>query len=244
MLEKELQRLGMNEKEAAVYTAALKLGPTTAIKVAKATGLKRTTVYGILDSLKTRGLMAIELKGLKQYYVAAAPEQFESLMAEQRKTFEHILPELMALHKLKGSKGELKYYEGAEGIKNVYESVLRELKNGDPYYLISHYENIEQMDEVWLEDFITRRAKKNLDTRLIFLDTAQGQLNKKMEGAWNQKVRLLSRPLHFKADALITPTKFVLYSTDAPASAVVIENQDIITMQQELFRYIWDSLPA
>jgi hypothetical protein len=187
--------------------------------------------------------MAVELSGLKQYYVAAAPEQFEALMAEQRKTFEHILPELMALHKLRGSKGELKYYEGAEGIKTVYEATLRELKNGDPYYLIAYHENLERMDAKWLEDFITRRAKKNLDARLIFLDTERGQLNKQMQGAWNQKVRLITRPLHFKADALICPTRFVLYSTDAPASAVVIENPDIIAMQQELFRYIWDTLP-
>lgn len=244
MLEKELEKLGMNDREAAVYTAALKLGPTTAIKIARSTNIKRTTVYGILESLKQRGLVAVELAGLKQYFVAAAPEQFESLMAEQRKTFERIMPELMALHKLRGSKGELKYYEGSEGIKSVYESVLREMKNGDPYYLIAYHENLERMDEVWLADFIMRRAKKSLDARLIFLDTTQGQLNKRMERAWNQHVRLMSRPLHFKADALITPTKFVLYSTDAPASAVVIENPDMIVMQQELFRYIWDSLPA
>lgn len=242
MLEKELQRLGMNEKEAAVYTAALKLGPTTAIKISKSTGLKRTTVYGILDALKTRGLVSIELSGLKQYYVAAAPEQFESLMAEQRRTFENILPELMALHKLRGSKGELKYYEGPEGIKSVYESTLRTLKNGDTYFLISSYRDIEQMAPEWLEDFISRRAKKNLDARLIFLNDERGHLNKRMEQAWNQKVRLMSHPLHFKADLLITPSRFVLYSTDTPASAVVIENPDIIAMQRELFLYIWDTL--
>lgn len=243
MLEKELQRLGMNDKEALVYATALKQGPTTAIKIARSTGIKRTTVYGTLDTLKQRGLISIELAGLKQYFVAAAPDQFESLMSEQRKTFERIVPELMALNKLHGGKGQLKYYEGTEGIKSVYEATLRELKNGDTYFLISSYKDIKQMDPDWLERFIARRSNKNLDARLIFPNDERGQLNKRMEGAWNQKVRLISRPLNLKADTLICPARFVLYSTDTPASAVVIENPDIIAMQKELFLFIWDTLP-
>ena len=57
MLEKELEKIGLTEKEAAVYLALLKLGPTTALKIARETGIKRPTVYTTLDALKGRGLV-------------------------------------------------------------------------------------------------------------------------------------------------------------------------------------------
>ena len=45
MLEKELEKIGLNEKESRVYLVLLRLGPTTALALSRATEIKRPTVY-------------------------------------------------------------------------------------------------------------------------------------------------------------------------------------------------------
>lgn len=60
-----LKDIGLDESEAQVYLTSLSLGPTTVLRIARGGETKRTTVYGIIESLKNKGLMKVELKGLK-----------------------------------------------------------------------------------------------------------------------------------------------------------------------------------
>ena len=53
---KNLQSLGFSEKESKVYFTLLKIGPSTAYKIAKQSGLKRPTVYIILEELRKKDL--------------------------------------------------------------------------------------------------------------------------------------------------------------------------------------------
>ena len=55
---------GLSEHEALVYLSSLMLGPSTVNKIAKHSGVKRTTVYPVVESLKRKGIMNIQLKGL------------------------------------------------------------------------------------------------------------------------------------------------------------------------------------
>ena len=70
-----LESLGLSENEAKVYYAALTLGPASILNIARAAGIKRTTVYSVVEALKQRGLMVLEVKGFKQNYVAQDPAQ-------------------------------------------------------------------------------------------------------------------------------------------------------------------------
>ncbi len=234
-------KIGLSEREAVVYVASLELGPTGILEISRKTGINRPMVYQTVEALKQRGLIEVQLLGLKQKFVAANPDQFESIIRDRKKVFDDTLPELLALYNLKGSKSQIKYYEGLEGIKTVYDDTLRELRTGDPYYIIARQENWEKLEFAWLEKFIERRARKQLDTRIIFEESERGKLNKKMEQAWNQKVRLTAHPLDAKI--IVTPQRYVVHDFSPPLVTIVIENKNIIQTQLELFRYIWDTLP-
>ena len=55
MYEKELQDLGLSEKEAKVYLTALEMGAETAQNIAKKANVNRATTYVQIDSLKAKG---------------------------------------------------------------------------------------------------------------------------------------------------------------------------------------------
>lgn len=53
-----LQKIGLQQKESAVYLALLELGTADVSGIAKKAGIKRPTCYLVLDDLKNRGLVS------------------------------------------------------------------------------------------------------------------------------------------------------------------------------------------
>lgn len=239
-LAEKLEKIGLTEREARVYIAALGLGPTGALQLSRRTGINRPMVYHALESLKKRGLIETELHGLKQKFAPASPDQFDAIIRDHKRTFESALPELLALYKLKGERSQIKYYEGIGGLKTVFEQILREVKTGDPYYVMDDQSNWGE-HLPWLEGFIERRARKQLDFRIIFPDSERGRYNQRMAQAWNQKVRLV--PHAIVTDMVVTPQRYVTHDFAPPITTVVIENENIVKNQLQLFRYIWNTLP-
>ncbi len=78
-MEKILQALisfGLTEKEAKVYLALYKIGEGTSYEVAKESGIKRPTVYVIMEELRKRGLALVVPHKKKQLYIAKDPNEF------------------------------------------------------------------------------------------------------------------------------------------------------------------------
>ncbi|MBI4087815.1 TrmB family transcriptional regulator, partial [Candidatus Kaiserbacteria bacterium] len=70
-MPKELEDLGLSEKEARVYLAALELGQNTAERIAKQASVNRSTTYVQLDSLMKMGLISTHEEDKKTLF---APE--------------------------------------------------------------------------------------------------------------------------------------------------------------------------
>ena len=73
----QLEKIGLNKKQAEVYLACLEIGFSTAQNIAQKTTIKRTTVYDILEHLIKQNLVTQTIKGKKRFYVAEDPETFK-----------------------------------------------------------------------------------------------------------------------------------------------------------------------
>jgi len=120
MLTKTLQKLGLNEKEAKIYLAALELGETGIQRIALKSDISRTTAYDVLESLKQRGLISTIKKNKKLYYFAESPNSLQNDLDEKQNLLKKTMPELLAMANLIDRKPKIKYYEGLEEIKEVY----------------------------------------------------------------------------------------------------------------------------
>ena len=90
-LVKTLEDLGLTENESRVYFASLSLGPSTVQRIAKASEVKRTTTYSVIESLQKRGLININVSGFKKTYVAESPEKLERMIEEKKENLRNIL---------------------------------------------------------------------------------------------------------------------------------------------------------
>jgi len=237
-----LQGLGLSINESKVYLASLSLGPSTVIKIADSAEIKRTTVYTILEKLQSRGFISIQIKGLKKLYSAEDPERLERMIDIRKEEFKKILPELKAVQNLTIEGSFIKYYDGIEGVKRVYDSILDDLKPGDEYLIISDMEAFLAMDREYFSKFIERRAKLNLNVRTLLQRSAAGEHYKNIERNTNQSIEFLPTNTKLTINLVITPYKVIITQITNPIMCIVIENKNIVNIHREQFNIIWESL--
>jgi predicted transcriptional regulator len=236
-----LMELGFHENEASVYLASLPLGATTILKLSKHSGVKRTTVYEIVDSLERKGLMKKEIRGLKTLYSPEHPERLENTLETRRTLLSKILPELEGKYHLKSTESSIKYYEGLNAIKNVYDDLLKDLKPHDFYYAVSNTTEWQGIDnDYFMKNHVEKRVDLGVTINLLFVDSMIAEQRKKTERNYNENIRMLPKDANIHVDMVITPYKLVMFQLHEPLVALVLENKTMINTQKELFELLWD----
>ena len=122
--------VGLREREAKVYLAALELGAATAQQIAIKTGIQRGSAYAAIGILKKRGMMYESTKGKKQHFNAEKPAQLLRLIQEEKKKLQKReedlkanLPMLEALSAVRG-KLEMTRFEGEDGLEMIRKTLL------------------------------------------------------------------------------------------------------------------------
>ena len=151
-----IEDLGLSKKEARVYVANLMLGPATVQKIADHADIKRVTTYVILESLAGLGLVSHSNQGKKTYFTAEDPislrrllQKKEQQVAEQKTSFEGILPELQKLKNLPAESPNVRFYEGAEGIKSIFSSFYA--SHADEVDMVYGMSNLDQLHAFYPE---------------------------------------------------------------------------------------------
>ncbi len=236
-----LEELGLSENEARVYKASIALGPTTIQKIAFHSSLKRTTVYSVSESLKQKGLMMITIDGMKKKYASQDPQFLEILLEERKRRLQKALPQLSTMFNQQGEEGVIKYFDGLEAVKTVYESLIRDIKPKQEYMVVADQSKWLELDPEYYRGFTERRAKLDINIRLLLTDTPRAREWKQFSKNFNVTVKILPKSFDFSTDMVITPQRLLLHNLELPIFGVTITNKNIINMQQQLFEMLWAS---
>lgn len=239
-LLKLLSDLGLSDKEAALYLSSLALGPTTVQKLALHAGVKRTTVYSVLETLKLKGIINEQISGFKVRYVASPPSALRSLMINRLSVLEDAMPELSALYNLPAGEGLIKHYEGLDAVKSLYEDVLSAVRAGQDYLVLTDLLRWQRLDARFFGDFASRRARRNVCLRVLSVHSAHAA--KKARGEeYAGKMRLLPVDMKITTNLVITPQCVVFHQLEPPIEAIMLNNRSVINLQKEMFEMIWNT---
>ncbi|HLN18721.1 MAG TPA: helix-turn-helix domain-containing protein [Patescibacteria group bacterium] len=247
MLEKEIEKLGLSDKEARVYLAALQLGKSPVQEIAVQARVNRATTYVIIDSLRKKGLMSTTEQNEKILFVAESPSNLlgmvrlqEKELKEKEKKIADLLPELLALHSLTGNKPKVKFYEGIEGLYTIQEEYLK--TKSKQIYNISCFDNfLIAMPRVGNE-YTPRRIKKGIRSKLIYI-TKDGP-NKRFssnEEELRESKYISPEVFPFKSDITIFDNKVSIESYEEGIISVLIEHQSIADSLRAIFEFIWNN---
>jgi len=239
-LTKKLIETGLNEMETRVYLSMLSLGETTVMAISRASGVKRSTIYPIIENLRNLGLVFIKDKGFKRVFVAENPARLSSMIDRKKDSLLEILPALKSIYSLEGKDILIKSYEGVEAMKSVYDELLTELRNHDEYLVIGDPERWDLHARDYFKKFIKRRLKIDLNARLLLSYSNTAKEYQKFEDNFKEKVRILPENYRIDSNVVMTKNKIIIHQLDNPAITIVIESKSVISLQKNLFEMLWN----
>jgi len=232
-----LQNLGLNEKEAKVYLACLELGSATVQEVSDKAGVKRTSVYNFLEDMKARGFITEVKQGKKMFLIAEDPHALLKKADEQKKQLEEILPEFLSIYNLPGEKPKVRFYQGIDGLKRIYEDTLKE---GGEIYLISDYEKMfSAIEPDWMWQYAKLRAEEGIKAFSISKDGPMAREVKIRDSEQLRETRFV-KDVNFETEINIYGDKVALLSFRSPYAGVIIEDRAIAQTLRSMWKIIWN----
>lgn len=240
---KNLEDFGLNETESKIYSALLQTGGGAVNMIAEIAGVKRTTTYSTLDGLIKLGLARYDEFGIKRKIVPEDPERLEIILKEKQTKLSKTLPKLEALFNLRGNETFIKYYKGLRAIKPLYEGLIRDIRPGEDYYVMSNIGMWLEQDPIFFDDFSRRRGTLPIKLKMILEDNPGSREYAKKRNVYGAEIKFLPKKVSLKTNLVITPQKTLVQQLIEPVMALVVENEPFILMHQEMFKLIWESLP-
>jgi sugar-specific transcriptional regulator TrmB len=243
-LQQTLIEIGLSENEASVYLASLGLGPAAVQPLSRAASIKRTTAYSVVESLLQQGIMRLEIRGRKKLYAAEPPSKLYEMIERKRERLRQSLGELSTLYDFRSGEASIKYYEGVEALKAVYNGLLQDCEAGKDYLIFSSPKEWYQLAPQFFDDFLERRKKIPLKMRYMMIDSEIARRIKRDEESLGRKIKLLPKTMSFTANLVIIPRKVVINQLVPPVWAAVIENRYIVNTFIELYNVLWEAIPG
>ena len=246
LIEKELQKIGLSNKESKVYMAALELGLDSVQNIANKAKVNRATTYSVLEGLISRGLIGTSQEGKKTLYSATSPDylntQFEirkKEIEELQKSFKKILPQLSSLHNAKKNKPVIKYYEGKSGLLSCAEEFTQvfDSKSNEPARMI--YNRDKFIKVVSLEErnsYAKMRTDRKIKSKVLYNTSPENILR----GRMGNRVIVDEKDYKFEGDIAIYKDYIKLSGLSEPINAIMIQDKSLANTLKVVFDMAWE----
>ncbi|MFH0828955.1 MAG: helix-turn-helix domain-containing protein [Candidatus Kerfeldbacteria bacterium] len=135
-IEESLSQLDLTPRQAQIYAALLELGEATPLTLSKKTGLKRSTTYLDLETLRRKQLAGLSFHERKTVYVPEPPTQLLRRVHNQERLILEMLPHLRAIENRGAAKPVIRYYTDLKDIERVW---VEECYKAKENFYISDY---------------------------------------------------------------------------------------------------------
>ncbi len=237
-----LHRIGLDEREADVYLAALMLRSARASEIAKAAKQSRSHTYLMLRSLERRGLVSEVERGKVLSFVAAEPDRLLTYLKDRQRELQSLekltegaLPQLKSLTGPMLQEPRVTLLHGIDGMKQVYheifpnafcalfnpESMYRAFGTGIPQMILNQDESLKGKD-------------------LLVDNTAAKRFIKENPQNDDYTIRLLPEKITFETDTMVYGDTMALFSYDTDHTIIRIENRNIADSFRSWFEILWN----
>jgi len=236
---KELEKVGLTQGEAKVYTALLELKSSTVGPIVKRSKVAYSNIYDILNRLIEKGIVSYILKKKTKHFQALKPSHLidyldnkEKEVIKQKQELKEISKKLEKLQTFE-TEQNAEIFIGEKGLKSAYEKfVTKDTK--EIVYLYSHEERYAQKSD------------------LFYFSAADLWKSVKMKGISNQyyktspyykkhrkmlNVKFVDFPIPANID--IGKDKLMIVSWENPIVAILIHSKSMADSFRNYFESIW-----
>lgn len=246
---KELKKIGLTDKEVAVYLACLELGPSPVQPIARKAKVVRATTYVVLSGLMKHGLVTKFEQGKKTMFAAEPPLQLKRLLEKQEEEVKNkerlldaVLPELQVLMRAVGGRPSVRYFESKEGLHAIRQEINMYCRPGDMVYNFTPADHLTGVFPDHEDTSYPQRVAKGIRSRTIFTTRSE-----KIKKRWLfEQVSSLSERRFISPDQFRWTGGMTIYrdrvaigSFTGKLWGVIIESQEIADTMRTLFEMAW-----
>lgn len=230
-----LKDYGLTDREAKIYFAAISIGTASIAQLAKKAGLKRPSVYPVVDELLEKNLLIVVPKGKNKFYKAENPKELIIKMEEQECRLAAAIPFLEDIYQKNLKQPKVRFYEGHNQLLKMYEEIYRSKEiwtiTSDEFFDVFSNEERKHMFRVLIrgEGFLYELMEDTSKSR-------EGIKAKYRTGV--VETRFLPKDMDMNTDIYVYENKVAQVSLEHFMGAIV-EDQDIAKTQKEIIEFIW-----
>lgn len=244
-----LLKLGLGQEVADLYLTLHTYGPQGISQLSRLSGVERTRVYRLLETMKTTNLIEVEVHYKRSIIKAADIGGLESLLARREQELRGLQDELRHIEKVFTPQNittpltNVNFYQGAEGTKQMFWNQTK----ASSEVLCILFENMQsKTNAAFFERWVSKCNQRNLKFRGII--GAHFIESQKKWYATRQNERLAhwqSRTIDPNILAITHSTiiyddvvSYFNWKKDA-VFGVELHNREIAVAQRQLFALLW-----
>ncbi len=242
---KILARLGLSDVEAQVYLT-MTAGSLSVAEIIKTTGLKRPTVYYVLNRLVQLGLVTKTDGSATTAFHIEPPQRLEVLaqkmLSEAQETKLSVVDLIPSLEeKMHGvaEKPQVSFFEGKQAVQNVIMESL--YCHSREHHSIAPQNNyFWQVGRSFVEKFVVQRYERKVKISNLWEQPIAPDIYKQYyDGV--AKVRLLPKVMHGKFDTTIFlyDDKALYISSMKSNYCLLVRSQEHYNTMRALFDGLW-----
>jgi len=237
------KEIGLNENEVIVYNLLLDYGEIAPPKISELTSINRQNAYAIINSLLRKGLVEEIDRRKKLTYRPLHPQKLVQYAENRRKEAEiaeealkTALPELSSLYHLSTNKPGITFFEGLEGIKKIYEDILKEKPEELLVFRSPH--DKERLGQ-YLVGYMKRREKIGIKTRIISPNKITDAIQKEDISLNRTRKYLPEGKFHLNTQISIYNDQVAFIAFEKKLMGFVISSKDVAQTLKTVFELVW-----
>jgi sugar-specific transcriptional regulator TrmB len=227
---------GFSDKETKVYLTTLELGSATAQAISERSTLNRSTVYDILRSLISKGIISNSEKNSTQYFEAAGPEKLLGILDEKRNKIQNVMKELKLVQEYVVNKPKVRVFTGKEGFNTVLEDILYTKKHTD-VISTSKIFDIMRFD---FPHYIINRAKYGITARVIQEDSQETKDLKKSDKKQLRETRSIKSWNINSMMFMYSNKTAIIKLVEGEIISILIEDKTLYEDNEKIFEVLWE----
>lgn len=236
-----LEKLGLEKNEIHLYKALLSQPPLTIGEISKTTGLYRPVIYKILPGLISKNLISKSQKGKRWVYLAESPNHLNHLFEKSKLELEQLLPVLQKTFENK-QKPLIRYFEGKDGIRHVYNDLLEKCKKGDVIYRYESPKDFMLNKKYYPALYLNRAAGKTSEIQKFVITNEETQkLRSPRLDRYSKAIPAKFDPFDYDITQIIYKDRvaFIDYKTEI---ASIIEGGSFAKFQRQIFKLLFEKI--
>jgi sugar-specific transcriptional regulator TrmB len=243
-------KLGLDQEVADIYLALYAQGPQTISELSRSSGVERTRIYRLIDTLLSSNLIEVE-SHYKRGVIKAAPIANLNILISQREQELRslqdelgLIEQVLSRNSISSPSTRVQFYKGPEGVKQMY---WNETKAKTEVISLLHQNMQIKTNSRFFERWVAKCNEQNLSFKGIVSDQFLASQKQWYDSHSNEKLahweqRHISKDVFDIQHGMIVYDNVVAYFNwkDHEIFGVEIYNEEIAGSQRQLFALLWD----